>query len=101
MTRDEMLLHIYPQGQWHDDAVIVGTPAALTELRDALDMALEHGAVRIPLEYAVQTEHVFTGDGEGYLVHVACLDGDEMQRVRLPYTDEVARDRREDKYDPR
>lgn len=90
----EKLLHIYSQEYWHDDAFLVATRDGLLALREAIDRALKKrtGSARF-----------FTGDGEGYSVHVVLLRKDKQETwrmLRLPYTDEVAQDRRQDSIHP-
>lgn len=74
-------LHLYPGAHWHDDASIVGTREGLTELRDALNAALQDGN-------AVASAVV--RDGECYCVFVHVVEFDEMKKMALPYTDEAA-----------
>lgn len=70
--------HIYAQSQWHDEAFIVGDVLALTQLRDALNVALETGR---------SSALVFAADGEGYRLHVVRHETARMDRMRLPYSD--------------
>jgi hypothetical protein len=74
--KDLGTLHLYAQEQWHDEAYIVGDYAALKQLRDALDMALETGRCSML---------VFAADGEGYRLHVVQHETARMDRLRLPY----------------
>jgi len=71
-------VHVYAQGQWHDEAFIVGDALALTQLRDALDKAIAsgHGSAM-----------VFAADGEGYRLHVVRHETARMDRMRLPYSE--------------
>ena len=96
MSDDEdRLLHIYGQYQWHDDVQIVGNTEALRVLRNAIDMALEHGQAA--------TLAFFVGDGEGYQVTVAKNDSgwEEWGRFPAPYTSDYAQEKREGLPDPR
>ena len=81
------VLHVYPQGAWHDDVLIAGNRQALEGLARAVARALEQGADA--------TEEVFAADGEGYRLVVRPVDqawqGSEWQGMRLPYTEEYAR----------
>lgn len=82
-------LHIYGQGAWHDDAFIIGDTKALLMLRDAIDEALSESAIST-------TEDVFVSDGEGYSVRVMCCNIETFWDIlQVPYTDDIARDKRE------
>ncbi len=82
-------LHVYSPLFWHDNAHIVGTRDALEMLRDAIDRALSEGKAITP--------GVFGADGEGYEVRVVALSADDERWHRLasPYTDEMARELRD------
>lgn len=84
-------LHIYAQEIWHGDAYIVGTPAALRMVREAIDAAL-------------QTGHIATEccacDGEGYTLYVMSLSEEQMDRLIVPYEDEIAKNCRLEKVGP-
>lgn len=80
---DPRILHCYAQVQWHDEAWLSGTPDALVMLRDAIDRALNEGAGQCDL---------FTGDGEGYTVHVVKMTEADALKQALPYTDEHLRE---------
>jgi hypothetical protein len=82
-----MTLHIYSQGAWHDDAIIVGTKAALEQLRDQIIEVLD-GATGL-----FATAAFSVNDGEGFQCEIRLETEEEMQHYTLPYTDEVARDR--------
>lgn len=73
-------VHVYAQRQWHDEAFIVGDVLALTELRDALDVALASGR---------GSALVFAADGEGYRLHVVRHETARMDRMRLPYSESI------------
>ena len=79
-------LHLHAQPYWHSDAYIVGTRGELESLLGTLKLALESG------HSACQP---FAQDGEGYTLHVLCVDGDASVEHALPYTDECALDQRE------
>lgn len=81
-------LHVYAQSQWHDDAFVAGDRKSLEDLRSAIDRALAHGDGR-----AKATS--FTNDGEGFDVHVLLLDDKTMDRLALPYTDEIASEKKD------
>jgi hypothetical protein len=89
MTEDEFKelpwLHIYAQPYWHSEARIMGTPAALKCLRDAIDAALSSH---------LETQSVgIVADGEGYHVLVSIATKDELSKEFLPYTDKMANPR--------
>jgi hypothetical protein len=77
-------LHVYSPSMWHDEVGIVGTRDALVLLRAAIDDALTDGQ---------STFETFAADGEGYDLHVVCVEPEDMDGVQLPYTDHVARKR--------
>ena len=74
----EESLHIYAQSMWHDEAFIVGGAKAITALRDALTHALEHGRSDVTL---------CASDGEGYSVIVVLANEDDIDELKMPYTD--------------
>lgn len=78
------VLHIYGQHFWHDEAYIVGNRGALIALRDAIDEALARMAGEL---------EVFTNDGEGHHVCIAAVGSAVADRLILPYTEDIARDR--------
>lgn len=75
-------LHIYAQSSWHDEAWIAGNREGLTRLRDAIDKAL--------LDGKGNSDHVFTTDGEGYRVIAMKLTDEELGKLGMPYTDDIA-----------
>lgn len=101
-------LHIHGQQQWHDEAVIIGTPSALFALRDVLNKAVssfmddlgskhQHNihTVLPPIGTASnqsikEPKTLFTSDGEGYQVSVVCIDEDNGHwgDLALPYHDQ-------------
>ena len=89
------LLHIYAQEAWHDDAFIVGKRLGLEALRDAISEALEKGRARAD---------AYVADGEGYEIKILCEDlewkEDFWNNLSLPYTDELAKDARQDREVP-
>jgi hypothetical protein len=84
------LLHIYPQYQWHCEAYIVGNTEALTELRDALNRAIESGKA----ETTGKKDGVFVSDGEGYDVVVIPVnepwESETWNKLMYPYSDPIA-----------
>lgn len=88
------LLHIYAQEIWHDDVFIVASRDALYNLQAAINDAMLKGSARFG---------AFASDGEGYSIYVILLDEDRRDSwnsLRLPYTDECAIDRRDDRVHP-
>jgi hypothetical protein len=73
-------LHIIAQPAWHAPAFIVGTPMALTALRDAINEALAKGKATAVVE---------ANDGEGFGVSVHLRE--DMSGVPFGYTDDFAR----------
>lgn len=74
-------LHVFGQAQWHDDAYIVGDETSLRALRDAIDRALASGRDKATS---------FVNDGEGFDVVVIKADEAVLDRLMLPYNDEIA-----------
>jgi hypothetical protein len=74
-------LHIFGQYTWHDEVQIVGTRKALEALAAAVAFALKYREAK--------SAHVFVNDGEGYTVHVKCVD-DIGSDVPTPYTQDIA-----------
>lgn len=99
-------LHIHGQQQWHDEAVIIGTPSGLFALKDVLSKAVTNfmndlsenmnkgHRVLPPIGTATnktidEPKSVFTSDGEGYSISVVCIDNDNehWDTLALPYHD--------------
>lgn len=78
------VLHVYGQEQWHDDAYIVGDAASLQALRDAIDRALASGRDKCTS---------FVNDGEGFDVVVIKADPAVLDRLMVPYNDEIAEEK--------
>lgn len=76
-------LHIYAQQMWHDEAYIVGERDALESLRDAITRALVNNSARMC---------AYCNDGEGYDIHVLCVDEEKAGILPAPYTDDIAKD---------
>ena len=70
-------LHIYAQAWEHDRVIVEGTPAALANLRTAIDQAL-NGVDGQADAYAA--------DGEGYRVEIRRRSRAHLAEERLPYT---------------
>lgn len=83
------VLHAYPQPKWGDPLYLVGTPAALEQLRDLLDAALQDR----------NTENRFyTSDGESYPLVVQKTD--YPQRLAVPFVESYASEERLNAYYP-
>lgn len=80
-------LHLFAQSQWHDEAYVAGDRKSLEDLRAAIDKALAAHDGR-----AKATS--FTNDGEGFDVHILLLDEATLDRLALPYTDEIASEKK-------
>lgn len=85
-VRAEILptVHLHAQATWHDSAYISANRSGLLALRQAIDEAL--GAAQ------TGAADVFTNDGEGFDLRVRCVTGEQIYKLALPYTDEVARE---------
>ncbi len=77
-------VHLHSQATWHDSAYISANRLGLLALRQAIDEAL--GAAQ------TGAADVFTNDGEGFDLRVRCVTGEQIYKLALPYTDEVARE---------
>jgi hypothetical protein len=73
-------IHVYAQPFFHEPAEIIGTPAALSALRDTVDRALSGSAVM----------DAFAIDGEGYGLNVSIASHADMETMRLPYSESWA-----------
>lgn len=82
-------LHVYGQAVWHEEVWIVGGMAALNRLAGAISAAMDVGHV---------AGTYYVNDGEGYDLHVICEPID--QRHAVPYTEEMAIERRDDARTP-
>ena len=71
-----MMINLYPQFTYHDDAKIAGTREGLTLLRDAINAALDTAQ---KIGKAERVFEVFTSDGEGYQLSVICMDDDDRR----------------------
>jgi predicted transcriptional regulator len=75
-------LHIYAQSHWHDLVIIVGDDDALESLQRAISAARLHNTS--------ESDTVFVNDGEGYNVLVYRASQEEIDKLPVPYTDEIA-----------
>jgi len=80
------MIHIYGQAWEHDDCWIVGDRESLTALRDKIEAVLDGDPPK--------NLNVFASDGEGYTLRVKMIG--DCPNLRLPYTDELAEDKRPD-----
>jgi hypothetical protein len=89
--KDIDVVHIHAQPQWHDEAFIVANRSGLLKLREAIDRALEEGSAQVELMPA---------DGECFNLHIIVGDEDWQsefwKKAALPYTDELASEKRPD-----
>lgn len=85
-----LLLHLYGQGAWHDEAYIVGNTNALRLLKEMCEKALAQE------EGSTKSKEIFmTNDGEGYPVTVIKVDSEgKWTDMAYPYTEEMAEDHR-------
>lgn len=77
------VLHIFPQGSWHDEVMIAGNREGLLALKNAVEKALNNERFG--------ESHAFVNDGEGFTILVAQLHPSEMDAFKVPYTDEHAK----------
>lgn len=76
------MLHVYSQNSPHDSVFISGTRESLEKLRETLDNILTED-----LKFGAYEE--FTNDGEGYNVHIDLLSEEQMNKMAVPYSDEI------------
>ena len=70
---------VVPQGEHHDDALIIGDLDALTALRDAIDRAIESGQSMVrPV--------AMSPDGEAYELVVIKLPTEDVRSLPTTYT---------------
>ena len=85
------VLHIHPPETWHGDAYLVANRDALTTLKRIIEHALSEGQAH---------GDMYVADKEGYDLWLQIidspLDGEDWEKAALPYTDEMARDKRTD-----
>ncbi|MGM7680550.1 hypothetical protein ACSVDA_00220 [Cytobacillus sp. Hm23] len=73
--------HIYGQQSWHGNAFLIANRAALTELREAIDTALNYEEARLTLS---------PSDDEGYYFFIKCTEEDfKWEMLEMPYHDRV------------
>lgn len=85
-------MHIYGQDYWHNDSFIIANKKGLLALKSAIEKALTTQR---------SETNVTVADGEGYHLHVISLnDQQKLQKLMLPYTDEIARDKRKNVIQP-
>jgi hypothetical protein len=77
------LLHVYGPQFWHDNVYIVGNEDALGALRDALTAVIDSGRGACLS---------FASDGEGFAAVVLKADQEQIDKLAMPYSDEVARE---------
>lgn len=90
LKEEPALLHVFGPAFWHDTLRIIGNKDGLTALRDAIDVALKEG-------YHYGDSPATTSDGEYFDIQVLNYDKPRSawNLVTLPYTDEIAADKRE------
>ncbi len=92
MPEDEKtpkLLHVFGQGSWHEDVLLVGNRPALTRLVQMLQFVLRSNADK------ANDNSFWVNDGEGYEVRVELHEGDWdspfWKQANVPYYEEYAR----------
>lgn len=89
MSSEYGILHIYGQMQWHGDSFIVGNTQGLKALRDAIDRALS--------DEGKGSMGAYVNDGEGFYTAVVRVDNkDTLDKLAVPYQDEMAKDHRDE-----
>jgi len=72
------VLHVTGPSHWHNPVFIVGDRLALERLHSLIADALLVGS---------GDKTFFPHDGEGFALHVRCVDAAEMETVPIGYTD--------------
>ena len=77
---DELpMCHIFGQQMWHSNAYLIANRTDLTEIRDAIDIALKHEESRLGLS---------PSDGEGYDLFIKCAEENfKWESLEMPYHD--------------
>lgn len=79
------ILHVYGQGQWHEEVYIAGDRVALQLLSNTINQALSSGTGEC------QTN---VSDGEGFDVYVVRIDHQQtLDKLAVPYTKDVAEEK--------
>ena len=79
MNLTDNTLHIYGQRFQHEPVEISGSYAALREMADAIYKALIYGAY--------ESETFYVNDGEGYTIAITVVPEDDLNQLRVPYSD--------------
>ncbi len=89
-SHEPPLLHVHAQDMWHEPCYIVGNRSGLIALRLAIEQALKSGNGHAD---------AMAADGEEYMVYVQRnhepWQSESWQLAAVPYTDEAAREKRE------
>src|SRR5208282_1930181 len=72
------ILHVIGPSHWHNPVFIVGDRLALERLQSLIADALLVGAA---------DKIFFPNDGEGYGLHVRCVEQEAMEAIPIGYTD--------------
>ena len=91
------VLHIYGPKAWHESPFVVGNRKGLETLRDAINEALKKAK---PGQKGSAIKESMINDGEGFSLHVTCIDEDwqhpDWIKMGVPYSSDVARENREE-----
>lgn len=90
--KSQNFCHVYAAEQWHDNSYIVGDENALRGIKTAIDKALTEGRGICTLR---------PNDDETYQLHILKITNPTIEnKLVLPYTEDVAIDKIDDKIHP-
>lgn len=90
--KSQNFCHVYAAEQWHDNVYIVGDEKALQRIKRAIEKALVEGHGICTLR---------PNDDETYQLHVLKTTNPKLQdKLVLPYTEDVAIDKTDNKIHP-
>jgi hypothetical protein len=79
------ILHVYGQGQWHEEVYIAGDRVALQLLANAINKAISSGTGEC---------QSCVNDGEGFDVHIRLVNDQQMlDKLAVPYTNGVGEEK--------
>lgn len=87
------ILHIYAQGQWHEEAYIIADIPSLNALKEAISLAIKEGQSEVEL---------WASDGEGFGLRIIRHSDkwDDWKLISMPYVDHMAEEHRDDAIAP-
>lgn len=96
----ESILHIYGQEMWHDDINIYGNRKALEDLKCAIETLLRttennnsENNINMPNSISIKS---FVNDGEGFTCFIYLKQEDEINKLPVPYSDKIAKNKNQE-----